>query len=215
MKRDDIKKLVIVKLEEHSPFGPLDNQSGPLLSGGNDLKEVKPIYSYIDASIVEAGNEMLRIAPLNKLIPEQWIPNHVHPNPMRPHTGHFELPDDFIRLHTLLMFGWRRPVHRAIMPEDDDFHDQDYEATAGNCWKPTATIDGTNIYYYSLPYGCHHKVEEFLYVPDYLHTFEFTDAVGELIALNCARKVYDVFGNTEGSSIMAKEIATKLENLKV
>ena len=40
----DIRGLVIVKLEERSPYLMAGGSNGPILSGGDSLSELKPIY---------------------------------------------------------------------------------------------------------------------------------------------------------------------------
>ena len=69
MKGSDIVDLVIVKLEEKSAFLAENGKGGPILSSGDNIDELKPVYSYINAHIEQAANEILLAAPLNRLIP--------------------------------------------------------------------------------------------------------------------------------------------------
>ena len=61
-----IRNLVITKLEERSAF-LADNTSGPILSGGDILNEIKPVYDYVDEQLPIAANEVLLSAPIHKL----------------------------------------------------------------------------------------------------------------------------------------------------
>lgn len=209
----EIKDLVIVKLEEHSAFLTEDNTSGPLLSGGDSLQEVKPVYSYIDAQLPEAANEVLLAVPIHKLIPKVDNPN-VTAN--EDGTGVITLADDFLRLHTLKMKEWIRPVHLAITPQHPLYAQQFVKYTRGNQHKPVVVYHGESstsreLSYYSV--STDHTVDSMLYVAKFSETENYNDSVAELIALNCAKKVLEVFGNTEQVSIMTSEIQNVQNNM--
>ena len=133
MKGSEIHNLVVVKLEEYSPYNPTSD--GPLLSGGDVLDEMKPIYSYISQHLNEAADEMLRIVPVGRCIPKSCDNLPIEDdNDM--FIGKVALPYDYLRLHTFKMDGWKKPVHYANKAGDPTCSKQQYVRTRGNIYKP-------------------------------------------------------------------------------
>lgn len=296
MKGSDIKKLVITKLEEKSAFLPNSGASGPVLSGGNLIDELKPIYSYIDDNIADAANEVLSVVPISRVIPREGlsyredkigivnipiIPAWTLTQPVG--QNKVKLPPDFLRLHTFRMKEWIKPVHNAIIPEDPLYPLQYGKYTKGHPYKPVVVVreskfdsseydlpsnffvhvnfdlitpagepyirgvlssissesviavdryndwyycylDDTNTYYnikldtaylefYSV--DSDYTIDEFLYIPEFAETEFYKSDVAEAIAINCAKKVYEIYGNTEMASIMQNELNSVLNNMRV
>lgn len=202
----EIKDLVIVKLEEYTPFGPSSGKT--LLAGGDSLDEVKPIYSYVETSIDEAADEILRLLPTHAIsdIAISSTPTLITTDN---HTGKITIPTNYLRLHTLLMTGWQRPVHLAIRPTDPLYSLQFNEWTRGTPQKPIVTDDGLYLHYYSV--NNTHTIEQFLYVEHFNLNTDYPPQVAEAIALNTARKVYQIFSNNEQAAILQKEIESVVQ----
>lgn len=206
----DIKNLVIVKMEEYSPFG--QDGSEPILAGGDILSEVKPIYSYIDANIVEAANEMLLICPLHRLTSIATDVNNavVIQNISDGSIGTITKPNDWLRLHTLQMQGWRRPVHDVVFKDNPLYIYQFTEWTRGTAQKPIVTDDGNTLSYYSQP-DKSGVIVKFSYIKLFNLTINYPLEVAELIALNTASKVNGLFGNIEQVKQIQAEIQSDLQ----
>lgn len=214
----NIKDLVIVKMDEHTPYGP----STPLLAG-DDANEIKPIESYINETLEQAANEMLLIAPIH-LLQYKELDAIGTPSEEDKRIGTIALPDDFLRLHTLRMKGWIRPCH-VVNHEGDPIYTLQFKRwTRGTKEKPVVIIDGRDkdsekawtLHYYSVDASeTTHEVKTFKYVPRFDGEMDYERSIAELIALHCARKVYEVYGNTEQVGIMTNEINSVLENMRL
>jgi hypothetical protein len=216
----DIRNLVITKLEERSAFLS-DNSNGPILSGGDDLGELKPVYDYVDEQLPIAANEVLLSAPIHKLSLTNLLSVDVSIN--SDGTGKIGLPNDFLRLALLKMKEWSIPLHIAISVDHPLYRLQFCKYTRGHIHKPvvvyqnaTAKIehcDGDRcidkeysnyLEYYSVIKD--HTVEQLSYIKKFNKTDNYHDTVAELIALNCAKKIYEIYGNTELVTLMTSEI---------
>lgn len=211
MSGEEIKRKVVVKLEEFSPYAPDHEDAGPLLSGQDALDEVKPIYSYIDETLPQAANEILLIAPLDKLDSERFDHKcHVFYDGR---IGTVSTPHDFLRLRALRMNTWTRTVKVAEHPTSVKAYEQDNEWTMGTPQKPVVVLDEGKLRYYSIEEGAEHTVKEYRYIPEFSETGDYSEQIAELIALNCAKKIYEIFQNAEGVTAMANEIKSTLEAL--
>lgn len=276
----EITNLVIVKMEEYSPYGP--SKGSTLLAGGDLLDEVKPVYSYIAQHLAEAANEMLTIAPIHKLLYKDAGMGAVVDTDDK-QTGYIPLPVDFLRVHTLRMNGWTRPLHRLTHEGDPAYTLQFSRWTRGTRQKPVAILNGggstftmkdvemkivsndefleeyaawesdcmengewtikywqttpdgivhkayydkekeqtdveefttARLQYFSVPESNTHTVDTFYYIPKFSDSCDYDRSIAELIALHCARKVYEVYGNADQVSMITNEINSVLENLR-
>jgi hypothetical protein len=206
-----IRKLVITKLEERSAFLS-DNSNGPILSGGDDLGELKPVYDYVDEQLPIAANEVLLSAPIHKLYARTF--QSPHTSKSEDGTGDINLPNDFLRLHTLKMKEWSVPVHATISMDNPLYRNQLNKYTRGHGDKPVAVLSHvvttTPMVHYSLltyySVKTDHTVEKLLYIKMFDLADSYDDMVAELIALNCAKKIYEIFGNAEQATVMTSEI---------
>lgn len=297
MKGSEIANLVIMKLEEKSAFLNPNSSSGSPLSGAYSLDEVKPIYSYIDEQLPSAANEILVSAPLNRLVPKSFTQmkadyvggtsNTMSLTSIR--DSKIYLPPDFLRLHTLKVNEWARPVHSAITSDNPLYQLQFSPYTKGTPQKPVVFfsgivddysrygIDMLSLRAFSGQYGAHDtdlkdsmlgdqslksvngikkafvifgsgnmcycesntaaiikkedlntpylelfsvvtenpKLETLLYIPAFTTNGAYNIDIAEAIALNCAKKVMEVFGNVEGVNIMQSELTSVLGNLRL
>ena len=214
----DIRELVIVKLEERSAFLTTGNANNPILSGSNNLDELKPIYGYIDSQLPIAANEVLMSVPVHKLIPARDTTT----TNVRDSVLIVELPSDFIRLHTIKLNGWEMPVHAAINAQNPLYRLQQNKYTRGIPQKPVVVYseDGTKkellCYTINLPSPLptgYQYIDTFLYIKDFDVSGKYNSDVAELIALNCAKKILEVFGNTEQVSLITSEIQNVQTNM--
>lgn len=217
----NITDKVLVKLEEYTPF-----KQDVLLafgSGSNNASETRPINSYIADQMEQAANEMLRVMPLRYVLYKTSTPTCAA-DTADSHIGSFQLPEEFLRLHTLQMSGWTRPIHTTINEEGPEYTAQLSKWTRGTKQKPVAVLSGMGteavsattskvLKYYSVDDNGH-QVLLFRYVPMFNLNNHYGDEAAELIALNCARKVAEIFGMTEAVTMFTNEINTVLENVR-
>jgi len=295
MKGSEIVDLVIVKLEEKSAFLGENGKGGPILSSGDNIDELKPVYSYINAHIAEAANEVLLAAPLNRLIPKDGLafpigdPQNISNAAwtMAINSNKIILPPDFLRMYTLRMKEWTRPVHKAITKTDHLYTLQFNKFTKGTPQKPVVCFSGVranydeygvaidNILYTNEPNGSatapliteldtkfgknevtcfvcgvdnkwyyvefdgvaspqtatateinsptleffsvksDYTIDELLYIPYYHNDFEYNRDVAEAIALNCAKKVLEVYSMTDKAATMNNELNLVLSNMNL
>lgn len=214
-----IKDLVIVKLEERSIYLNPDSAMGTILIGSGSLSDLKPVYSYIESQLSIAANEVLLSAPIHKTsFVIETAPTVV---PSVDGTGYIELNSDFLRLHTLKMSDWDRPVHVAIMPSHPEYSLQFNKYTRGTANKPVVVYTGVTpatetpkLYYYSITSPTP-VVDMLYYVPKFSETDDYGDDIAEAIALNTAKKVMEVFGNADGVAIMQNELTAVLANMQL
>ena len=237
MKGSDIQDLVIVKLEEYTPFK--DEEHIAVATGGNDYDEVRPVESYVRKHMAQSANEMLRVMPIHLLRYKEDTDVVCVADAADNRIGRLVCPSDFLRLHTLQMEGWVKPVHQAAEVGGAVDALQQNRWTRGSKQKPVAVIDGEGfkssnvqssnvqssnvqdevsaqavmeLHYYSVDASDTHSVKVFRYVPVFDKDGEYGDDAAELIALNCARKVAEVFGMTEQATTFTNEITNVLEN---
>lgn len=58
-----------------------------------------------------------------------------------------------------------------------------------------------------------HTIEKLSYISEFDTNAEYNDTVAELIALNCAKKVLEVYGNTEQVTLITSEIKNVQDNM--
>lgn len=209
----EINNLVIVKLEEYTPFGA--EVGSRLLAGGDEIDEVKPVYSYITQHLGEAADEILRTIPLHRLQYKEMTNTVLaDPDVEDGDTGSVSKPTDYLRLHTLRMRGWTCDVHKAIYAGDTEYALQFNRWTRGTCQKPVVVESNDKLLYFSVR-GNVHEISVFRYIRQFTGEQEYDHEVAELIALHCARKVCEVFGMTEQITIFTNEINSVLENIRL
>lgn len=210
----NIQDLVLVKLEEYSAYNP--DYDGPLAANDEELKEIKPIQAYIEKHLGEAADEVLRVAPISMLFNIKYDAVAVEDEDDM-HIGTIELPDEYLRLHTLQMTDWKRSIHVASKEGDIVDNHQQYRWLRGSHTKPVVIEYGENenepryLKYYSVLYD--HTVKEFRYIPHFDGEIEYNNSIAEAIALNCAKKVCEVFERRDSITIIEKELNSVLQNV--
>lgn len=272
----DIRELVIVKLEEYTPFGDRSGEALLAAGSGDLLEEVKPVYSYVDASLEEAANEALlaipidRLTPITKgiqgqggsisdgmdlaglqtvgsdgyieagdipvdsegyiLIPEYEVDTEGYINasdapsgqsttivdPNDTLIGSIVKPTDWLRLHTLQMAGWSRPVH-VVIRQDNPLYDEQFSIySRGNAKKPVVTDDGDALHYYSQPKSAEAgRVMALKYIPKFGLGINYPLDVAEAIALNVASKIYTIYGQGDQLALLTKDIESVFSTMKI
>lgn len=209
----DIRNLVITKLEERSAF-LADNTSGPILSGGDILNEIKPVYDYVDEQLPIAANEVLLSAPIHKLSATQADVSGI--NTLNANgVCTIALPDDYLRLVKVKLTEWSTPVSIPISVDHPLYRQQHNKYTRGHQDKPVvAYVEvGSEKQLECYSYTKISTVESLWYIQKFDKENEYKDAIAELIALTCARKIFEIFGNTEQVTIMTAEVQTVLNTM--
>jgi hypothetical protein len=208
-----IRNLVITKLEERSAFLS-DNSNGPIISGGNNLSELKPVYDYVDEQLPIAANEVLLSAPIHKLSATQADVSGISTlNANGVCT--IVLPDDYLRLVKVKLTEWSTPVSIPISVDHPLYRQQHNKYTRGHQDKPVvAYVEvGSEKRLECYSYTKNSTVESLLYIQKFDEKNEYKDAIAELIALTCARKIFEIFGNTEQVTIMTAEVQNVLNTM--
>lgn len=207
----DIRYLVITKLEERSAF-LADSTNGPILSGGDNLSELKPVYDYVDEQLPIAANEVLLSAPIHKLSANKKEGAELSTSNSNG-VCTIILPDDFLRLVMVKLTEWNIPVSIPISVDHPLYRYQYNKYTRGHQDKPVVAYvdkaDAKILECYS--YEKISEVEILSYIKKYDEKTEYNDTIAELIALTCARKVFEVFGNAEQVTMMTSEIDNVLK----
>lgn len=142
MQGKDIHNLVLVKLDEFTPFGP--DSGATLLAGGDNLDEVKPIYRYVSEHLAEAANEMLMGIALHHL--RYKSPNvDCVADEDDGCIGSIVMPSDYLRLHTLWLKGWAHPVHETIKAGHPLYIKQFNPWSRGHADKPIVAEGGVDV----------------------------------------------------------------------
>ena len=209
----DIHNLVLIKLDEFTPFGP--DSGATLLAGGDNLDGVKPIYRYVNEHLAEAANEILAVVPLHRLAYKSPAVTCVA-DAEDGCIGTIAMPSDYLRLHTLWMQGWAHPVHETVKIGHPLYSKQFTPWSRGHSDKPVVTETGIGkLHYYSIDEGKAHEIKECKYIACFDGEADYEQKVAEVIALHCARKVCEVFGSTEQVGVLTNEINSVLENMRI
>lgn len=209
----DIRNLVITKLEERSAF-LADNTSGPILSGGDILNEIKPVYDYVDEQLPIAANEVLLSAPIHKLSATQADVSGI--NTLNANgVCTIALPDDYLRLVKVKLIEWSTPVSIPISVDHPLYRQQHIKYTRGHQDKPVvAYVEvGSEKQLECYSYTKNSSVESLWYIQKFDEKNKYKDAIAELIALTCARKIFEIFGNTEQVTMMTAEVQNVLNTM--
>lgn len=221
-----IKNLVIVKMEEYTPYGPLAGVTPPAtLLAASGVSQLKPVEEYIDQTLTEAANEMLWVVPVY-IAGYKTATVTAVPDEEDNRIGTIVMPSDFLRLHTLRMASWTKPVHFAYPANSPAETGQHMVWTRGTKQKPVVIMKGiaheagtpvtekAELAYYSVDAATEHEVKEFKYIPRFNASNEYGNVVAELIALRCAQKIYGIYGNIEQMKLMETELNTVLGTLQ-
>lgn len=207
MKREDVIKKVKVKLEEFSPFD--EPKSLVAIADSN----VKPINSYIEETLDIAYDDVLLLAPLH-LIKENVSDIYDEKIEVVKKVGYLEVPDDYLRLHSVMFDKWKRMVNRVIYPDQAEYALQRNEYTRGGIAKPVIAINNNKFEIYSIKPSM--KCECFKYIPKTTEgNSDFEDALIDMIVLQCAILVLEVFEQTNKAQVLSQELSNLINSYKV
>jgi len=208
MTREQIVDKVLAKLEEVSPFG-----EGLSVLNSNS----NPTESYIRSEMQPACDELLQLCPLHLTTPEPipltgegldlFIPEVVKGRSV----GYLELPPDFLRLHTLKMDSWERPVHRPISIENPAYQDQFNTWARGGNAKPIVVKNSNKLEIYTFDTGSIPVIH--LYVPqiNMKDNFEINANLVDPLCSLIAANVYAIFGSPQ-QKVMLEQVNAYLKS---
>lgn len=207
MKREDVIKKVKVKLEEFSPFD--EPKSLVAITNSN----VKPIDSYIEETLDVAYDDILLLAPLH-LIKDNVSDIHNEKIDIVKKVGYLEVPDDYLRLHSVMFDKWKRMVNRVIYPDQPEYALQRNEYTRGGLVKPVIAINNNKFEMYSIKPTM--KCECFKYIPKTMQgNGYFEDTLTDMIVLQCTILVLEVFEQTNKAQVLSQELSNLINSYKV
>lgn len=161
--RNQIIHMVMVKMDELTPFPEglvlLSPPTAPL----------KPIEETINSILNECANDLLLAHPIHRLTADRATPVIVG---QTDGSGLLLLPTDFLRLVSLKIVGFNRPVTEVITVADPRYKLQYQAHTRGGKAKPTATRETAfvtntlvdSLHYFSLTPGDVHTLEHFYFI---------------------------------------------------
>ena len=127
---EELVLLTKVKLEEYTPFAESTMIAAPQSEG----LEVRPIESYIRRLMPESANELLLTLPLSVINKDVMNIKEMYINDDG--TGCFTVDGTFLRVHTLMMHTWMRPVNVSFPLGGDVSEIQVNPYTRGGQYKP-------------------------------------------------------------------------------
>lgn len=211
MTREELVQRVKVKLEEYSPFDYDKNDMIALqdVEEGNPLLEINPIYSYIEKSLDDSCNEVLKTIPLHLIKPRVF---DVKPTsePIKGTSYYkviYNLPEAYLRLHSVQIEDWVRPLMEVSSYEREDGVFSGNIYTMGKPSRPIAIEDyGLNGEVMQKQLHCYSTKKDTSNAPlRYVPKFETTDNDGDkegnsdklanFYALMTAMNVQLIYGN--------------------
>lgn len=218
MTRNEVIAKVKVKLEELSPF----SEPSSLLAVPNN--EVKPIHSYINDTLDKAYDDILLVCPLYMIL-STYKEGGAKATVDSERVGHVALPDDFLRLHTIHVVGWRRDINQAISEQSPLYKLQRNKYTRGKTEKPVVVVrhiggpsseNKRELELYSVMTEDENNIDKFYYIPKTAaNTQTFEDSLTELLVMQCACKVAAMFEETAKVEVLTKEIAALMQSLTI
>lgn len=207
MKREDVIRKVKVKLEEFSPF----DEPKPLVA--IEDSNVKPINSYIEETLDTAYDNVLLLAPLH-LIKDSVVDISSDPITIKRKVGYKDVPDDFLRLHSVMYDKWKRMVYRVIYPDQPEYALQRNEYTRGGIAKPVIAINNNKFEIYSISPTM--ECEYFNYIPKTIQgNGYFEDTLIDMVVMQCAILVLEVFEQTNKAQVLSQELSNLINSYKV
>lgn len=209
---EELIDRVKVKMEEYTPFA----ETTAIAASESMGFETKPIVSYIKRTIDEAANEMLMVLPLHLIRSEKMtiIEQIRYTNG----SGVIGLGENFLRVHRFKMKDWRTTLHHAEYEGSPIAQLQDNPYTRGRAYKPVLVYHRSldvfpknkSLSYYSCPAGSTQEIETAWQVSRF-DKDDFQEDLTEFYALNCAKKVYDIYGMSDKSSLIGGELDKLIE----
>lgn len=208
--RADIIKKVKVKLEELSPF---DEPSSLLAVPNND---VKPIHSYIEDTLDKSFDDVLLSVPLHAI--RETLKDYAPKFSVNDEgVGSCAVPQDFLRLYTVLFPEWRRAVKGYITPTTSDAYNlQRNKYTRGKFEKPIIAINDNAFEIYSLKGAPELGKYTFRYIPTTsTGTSVFEDGLAEYLVLQNAVHILQIFEQYDKVKTLSEELSNKISVISV
>jgi hypothetical protein len=213
MTYNELIDRVKVKMEEYTPFSEVAMIAAPEQAGF----EVKPIVSYIDKTLEESANEVLMTLPLNLIRSEEMviIDQIKHPDG----TGVIGLGDNFLRVHSFKMKDWKHTLHYSVQEDSEVAELQENPYTMGRIHKPVLVYHRSldvfpknkALCYYSCLPNSKQEIEQSWQVSCF-DKYNIQEDLSEFYVLNCAKKVYGIFGLAEKVTLMDNEFVSLVSN---
>lgn len=187
MERSELINRVKVRIDEICASGDVIVEV--------DVENSKPFDSIIDEVLDESALELLLKAPFYRLhISTANLTASANEGDSK--IGSISLPNDFVRLVSLQMKEWHRPVTTLAIQGDPVAKRQSNKYLRGGVARPIAvlrkTANGYELDYYSVKES--HDIKEFLYIKrDSAEDVANTELLDALCWI-CAGKVLGVIG---------------------
>jgi hypothetical protein len=212
MTYNDLIDRVKVKMEEYTPFAESAMIAAPESMGF----DVKPVVSYIKKTLEESCNEVLMVLPLNLIRAERMTIIEQIKN--QDGTGALGLGDNFLRVHSFKMKDWKKTLHYAEREDSDIAELQENPYTMGKVYKPvlvyhrSLSIFPRNkaLSYYSCEKTSNHEIETSWQVSSF-DKDNIQEDLADFYVLNCAKKVYSIFGMADKVTLMTTELNGLIE----
>lgn len=217
MNREELINAVKVKLEEFSPFEQIED-SGLEVINQTEFEEnaVRPIRAYIDRQLDEAARDILNIIPVTLI--------HANGNNVKAidtteievidKVGYISLDNhsDFIKIYTVRLPNWYRSIHESITPATDPilYEQQGNPFLRGKVVNPVVAIANGKIELYSVTTE---TIEATKTIINYVCSTAAEDVqedLQQLVVMNCAIKLSEIYGRTESAKALSEELANML-----
>lgn len=219
MIRSDYINKVKAKLEEISPFE--EPASLIAASGDSTYDKVKPIISYIDATLDEATKDCLNNLPLSLLASDVDEEQYCLPIDLGG-VGHISGMDEYLRFVRISCPVWERDVTVFITSSDPLYLIQQNKYTRGKCCKPAVAYvpERNELELFSFPpemrpedVGDCASVHANLYYIDCKKKAEMVQSkIEDFIVLRCAALVLEILKDQNAAAMMT-EYNNKLNDI--
>lgn len=208
-----IINYVKAKLDELVPEG-----EGVLYNLETEPNISNPYDLLINAHLDEAAKNVLMTAPLHCLTPKKDTTSSGTADSGGAKTGYIALPADFLRLYSLKMTEWERPVTEAISITDPLYKLQKNAYVRGGVSKPVAALAAriisttpTNVIeYYSVSSA--HTIEWFLYIGE-VDAEYVQENLHDALAWICAGKIRQIIGDYDGAKTANEQAQLCYKNM--
>lgn len=187
MTRDEIISLVQIKIDEISPF-----DSGEIVNN-----------SLVDSLLNESANRLLEILP-TYMSPITKYTTTITGNDYDAYTGYINLPSNFLKMVSLKMEDWSRPVTTFISDIHPEYKLQMNQYTRGGTSKPVCALIGDStgviLEYFSVKSN-NHTIDKLNYIAETLPE-NLNDLLIEPLSWMCASIVFQIM-DMKGQSELA------------
>ena len=188
MERDALIKKVLARMDEVSHADSVDIVPDPTIS-----------------MLLDDGIDTFLLMVPNHLIKDHIFDFIGNPtNAIDHYTGTIDLPEDYLKLVIFKMHTWKRPVTKAIYPDDPDYKLQSNKYLRGTPDRPVAAIrvnpvTGSQMIEYYSTTSNDHSVTEALCVTKTTPE-ELQDNLTDAFTWYVAATAYGTMGDERGAS---------------